>query len=376
MLIKTQAPEDGGCLDLRRVIAGPPWLSFWARPLRGILGRTPKNPELNLNEMLSFYHVVRLGSVTKAARYAGVGQNTVSQHLLRLEQEYRVEVFQRPQNQLIQRMKQPPTLTYDGAELLQLVTPIVEGVLTLKENMRRLKRDVSFSIGAYPELASDRLPSVIQQLQSRHPKAHLRITSSTHSGMIRQLKYGQLDVVIGIGGQDEDNLFFQPVFDSRIVLLVPRGHTLSYNPFPTVEDIAKWPLVFSCTLSAVRSRVESLFKDRQCGFHVAVDVEGANIANELVAMGTGVAFCADFAVKESARNDFDVIPLDHLLDSLTIGLLTIKGRKMCRSTQKLVATLRRELSRETATVCALDKQDLDNSEGRNVKEMASGVLAD
>ena len=116
------------------------------------MGRNPKNPEVNLREMVSFYHVVRLGSVTKAARFMGVGQNTVSQHLQRLEKEYRVDVFQRLEDRSIHRMKQPPALTAKGEELLELMTPIVEGVLTLDESMGRLKREAPFSIGAYPAL--------------------------------------------------------------------------------------------------------------------------------------------------------------------------------------------------------------------------------
>jgi LysR family cys regulon transcriptional activator len=345
--------------------------------LRGSLGSNSKNPEVNLREMVSFYHVVRLRSVTKAARFIGVGQNTVSQHLLRLEQEYKVNVFQRPENQMIQRMIQPPTLTAKGEGLLELMTPIVEGASILDESMRRLKQEAPLSIGAYPELVTDRLPSVIKDFHSQHPEVHFRICSSTHLAMIQQVKRGQLDLVIGVGNQNaDDDLDYEALFNSRVVLLVPHGHTLAFNPFPTIEDIAEWPIVFSSTEATVRSRAEKSFRDKQCSLQIAVDVDGANIVEQLVALATGIAICADFTVSVLDHRNFDVIPLDHLFDGLTVGLWTLKDQVMNQSTQNFIASLRRELSDEPVPVGAVATNENNDPEQQPLSELARGALAD
>jgi LysR family cys regulon transcriptional activator len=327
--------------------------------------------------MVSFYHVVRLRSVTKAARFIGVGQNTVSQHLLRLEQEYKVNVFQRPENQMIQRMIQPPTLTAKGEGLLELMMPIVEGASILDESMRRLKQEAPLSIGAYPELVTDRLPSVIKDFHSQHPEVHFRICSSTHLAMIQQVKRGQLDLVIGVGNQNaDDDLDYEALFNSRVVLLVPHGHTLAFNPFPTIEDIAEWPIVFSSTEATVRSRAEKSFRDKQCSLQIAVDVDGANIVEQLVALATGIAICADFTVSVLDHRNFDVIPLDHLFDGLTVGLWTLKDQVMNQSTQNFIASLRRELSDEPVPVGAVATNENNDPEQQPLSELARGALAD
>jgi len=341
------------------------------------LGRKSKNPEVNLREMVSFYHVARLRSVTRAARFMGVGQNTVSQHLLRLEQEYKVNVFQRPENQMIQRMIQPPALTAKGEELLELMAPIVEGASILDESMRRLKREAPLSIGAYTELVTDRLPSVIKDLHSQHPEVPLRISSSNHLAMIQQMRRGQLDLVIGTGNQNaDDDLDYEALFNFRVVLLVPRGHALAFNPFPTIEDIAEWPIVFSSTEATVRSRAEKLFRDKQCSLQIAVDVDGANIVEQLVELGTGVAICADFTVSVLDRSNFDVIPLDHLFDGLTVGLWTLKDQVINQSTQNFIASLRRDLSDEPVSVGAAATNEISDSEQQPLRELAPGALAD
>jgi LysR family cys regulon transcriptional activator len=315
--------------------------------------------------------------VTKAARFIGVGQNTVSQHLLRLEQEYKVNVFQRPESQMIQRMIQPPTLTAKGEGLLELMMPIVEGASILNESMRRLKQEAPLSIGAYPELVTDRLPSVIKDFHSQHPEVHFRICSSTHLAMIQQVKRGQLDLVIGVGNQNaDDDLDYEALFNSRVVLLVPHGHTLAFNPFPTIEDIAEWPIVFSSTEATVRSRAEKSFRDKQCSLQIAVDVDGANIVEQLVALATGIAICADFTVSVLDHRNFDVIPLDHLFDGLTVGLWTLKDQVMNQSTQNFIASLRRELSDEPVPVGAVATNENNDPEQQPLSELARGALAD
>jgi len=343
------------------------------------LGRNAKNPKLNLNEMISFYHVARLTSVTKAARHIGVGQNTVSQHLQRLEQEYGIEVFQRPENKMTQRMNQPPTLTPKGEGLLELITPIVEGAFVLDQKMKDLKRDISYSIGTYSELVSGQLPPVIQDIQSLHPEVHLRVCSSTHETMIRQMIYGQLDLVIGIGSQDrDDDLNYEALFNFRVALLVPRGHTLSYNPFPSIEDIAEWPIIFSSAGVGVGHLAEKLLRQKRCDFQIAVDVDGVDISQQLVEKGTGVAICADFAVNGMDPSKFDVIPLNHLFDQLTVGLWTLKSNGMDELTQDIITALRRGLSDEPPTVGTAEKRALVGFEhpAPALRALVPGALAD
>ena len=69
---------------------------------------------MELRQLISFYHVARLRSVSKAARALEVGQPTVTTHLLKLEDEFGVTLFD--------RIKRPIQLTSEGVTLLELVS--------------------------------------------------------------------------------------------------------------------------------------------------------------------------------------------------------------------------------------------------------------
>ena len=79
---------------------------------------------VELRELISFYHVARLRSVSKAARTLELGQPTVTTHLRKLESEFGITLFD--------RIKRPIQLTSEGITLLELVTPVVTSVDTLK----------------------------------------------------------------------------------------------------------------------------------------------------------------------------------------------------------------------------------------------------
>ena len=79
---------------------------------------------MQTQHIVSFYHVARLRSITKAADVQGLAQPTVTSHLKKLEEELGVSLFD--------RIKRPIMLTSDGVAVLEMVTPIVNGLTALK----------------------------------------------------------------------------------------------------------------------------------------------------------------------------------------------------------------------------------------------------
>ena len=61
---------------------------------------------MQTQHIVSFYHVARLRSITKAANAQGLAQPTVTSHLKKLEEELGVSLFD--------RIKRPIMLTSNG----------------------------------------------------------------------------------------------------------------------------------------------------------------------------------------------------------------------------------------------------------------------
>ena len=82
---------------------------------------------MELRQLVSFYHVAQLRSVSKAAYTLELGQPTVTTHLRKLEDEFAITLFD--------RIKRPIQLTSEGSILLELVTPVVEAVGAFDETL-------------------------------------------------------------------------------------------------------------------------------------------------------------------------------------------------------------------------------------------------
>ena len=120
---------------------------------------------MELRELISFYHVARLRSFSEVARTVKLGQPTVTTHLRKLEDEFGMTLFD--------RIKRPIQLTSEGVTLLELVTPVVESVDTLKTEMDHADRRGSFAVGAYPDLIRHHLVHTIQTFNSQFPVSTL-----------------------------------------------------------------------------------------------------------------------------------------------------------------------------------------------------------
>ena len=112
---------------------------------------------MELRQLISFYHVARLRSFSEAARALHIGQPTVTTHLLKLEDEFGITLFD--------RIKRPIQLTSEGVTLLELVTPVVNSVDALKNQMEYTELRGSVTVGAYPDLVTHHLPVGIQKVQ-------------------------------------------------------------------------------------------------------------------------------------------------------------------------------------------------------------------
>ena len=115
-----------------------------------------------------------------------LGQPTVTTHLRKLESEFGITLFD--------RIKRPIQLTSEGVTLLELVTPVVRAVDTLKTQMDYSERLGSFVVGAYHDLLMHHLPKGIQEFRSQLPDVRIRLLARPYTELISLVKSGELDL--------------------------------------------------------------------------------------------------------------------------------------------------------------------------------------
>ena len=291
---------------------------------------------MELRELISFYHVARLHSVSKAARALELGQPTVTTHLRKLEGEFGITLFD--------RIKRPIKLTSEGVTLLELVAPVVEAVDTLKTQMDYAERRGSFIVGAYPDLVRHHLPKSIQSFNAEFPEVRLRLVARPYLPLMQLVKSGEVDLALSSPPPaDEPSLEFEKLFEYNVVLMTPKGHPLLKRNAIQLKDITAWPLILPGPESLTRQKVEQALKGSGINGDVILAMDDTDSIKRYVEIGMGVAVGNDFTLHPEDHDRLGMVRLNHIFESSDIGICTLKGKFLGRAVRNFMDTMARDL---------------------------------
>ncbi len=274
---------------------------------------------MQIPQIVSFYHVARLRSVTQAAKLLRLGQPAVTNHLKKLEKEFGVVLFD--------RIHRPIQLTSEGSTILEMIAPVVNGLGALKTYLDNSGQGGSLTIAAYSELVMYQLPKLVQGFRDKYPDVLIRLVSRTHAEMLQMIKSGEADMALSGAPQVADPaLEFIELFRTRTMLVTPPGHELLRGRPVQISDIGRFPLLLYNPGTILRSRLHRILEDQDINYQVAMELENAEIVKRYVQVGMGVAILADIVLEPEDYQKLGVIEIDHLLPDLTIGVHCLRGR--------------------------------------------------
>lgn len=291
---------------------------------------------MQIPQLISFYHVARLHSVTQAAKLLGLGQPAVTNHLKKLEKELGVVLFD--------RAHRPIQLTSEGSTILEMVAPVVNGLAALNTYLENSGQGGSLTIAAYSELVMHQLPKLVQGFRAKYPDVLIRLVSKTHAEMLQMIKTGEADMALSSALSVADPaLEFIELFRTRTMLVTPPGHELLDRRPIQISDIGSFPLLLYNPGTIIRSRLHRSLEDQGINYHVALELENAEIVKRYVRVGMGVAILGDIVLEPEDYQTLGVIAIDHLLSDLTIGVHCLRGRFQSQPAVNFIQDLKTNL---------------------------------
>ena len=291
---------------------------------------------MELRQLVSFYHVAQLRSVSKAARTLGLGQPTVTTHLRKLEDEFEIILFD--------RIKRPIQLTSEGSILLELVTPVVQAVDALKTQMDYSERRGSFVVGAYPDLVTHHLPPGIQVFSKAYPAVRIQLMARPYTPLLRLVRSGEIDLAFCAPPPlDDQALDFQELFKYDVVLMTPLNHPLLQQKNVSLKELSPWPMILSGPESLTRQKVEQELRNQGVTWDVVLSLDDTESIKRYVETGMGVAVCADFTLHQQDHDRLGVVRLDHIFESSVIVVCTLKGKFLGQAVRNFIEVLSDEM---------------------------------
>ena len=246
---------------------------------------------MTFRQLETFLAVARAKNFTRAAEALHVSQSTLSQHVLELERELGVRLFD--------RLGRAVTLTEAGRLLEEQATRIgaaVAGARRTIDELKGLERG-SLVIGASTTPGIYVLPSVIGTFRRRYPGIDVSLRIGNSRVIEERIRADEADLGV-VGGHilgAKEQCLAAGLLD-ELLLIVPPRHPWTKRREVAPRELAEVPVLMQEQGSATRLVTERAL--RQAGVKVAIAMELDHIEaiKQAVIAGLGVAFVSTYAV--------------------------------------------------------------------------------
>jgi len=247
---------------------------------------------VNLNWLRTFFHVVREGSYSGAARALGLSQPAVSLQMRGLERLYGVRLLSRSGGAL--------SLTDAG----QVVFDYAARVSVLARELDTRLHDLQALRGGLLRLAASLtvgtvyLPPVLRRFLSAFPGPKIRLILGNSAEVLDRVAGLQDDLGFVGRSVDDERLTVAPFAVDEIVLVAARAHPWSRLRVVSAAALRGQRLIMREAGSMTRQTVEQFLA--QCGVEVSptFEVSSNEVTLDLVSANAGVAFLSAMALKQ------------------------------------------------------------------------------
>ncbi len=274
---------------------------------------------MTLKQLRYLCEIVQRGlHLSRAAEALHTSQPGVSAQLQLLERELGLVIFNRKRNRLL-------GLTPAGEE----VHRYAQRTLQESENIRSVSQEFGNELTGNLVIATTHtqaryaLPSVIRKFRRKYPRILLEFWLGTREEVFRRVESDQADVAIGTdGGARLDGVSLLPYGQLRHSIVTCPGHELLQTSAPTLETVAKHPLITHAFDGDGQWKFAKFFESRGLHPNIIFRAVDADVCKAYIELGMGISILASVAYNKSRDRPLKAISADHLFEpeTLCVGL--------------------------------------------------------
>ena len=291
-----------------------------------------------LQWLRGFYYVAEKGNIRLAAEAMGREKPTISRQIKRLEQELGVILFDRSSGKM--------TITADGEKLMEEARVLFECVKFIKDSF---ETDISkikgkISIATHPAVVGNVLPKYIEAFMNRFPGTTFHISGTTRERVCEDVESSKADFGICLRKDDEKSFVCHDLFESGTVLIAAKGnHYFSEKNHPTLEDIAKVPLIFLSHQGLASAMLEPVFDRSGLDLNIVMTHNNYEHVKKYVAKGMGASILASHCISPEEEEIFDVYNLDEYFPPRKYAILLKKKKYISPLVREFIKSLNNDI---------------------------------
>jgi len=246
---------------------------------------------MTFRQLEIFLAVARAKNFTRASETLHVSQSTLSQHVLELERELGVRLFD--------RLGRAVTLTEAGRLLEEHATRIATTLASVRRAIDELKglERGSLVIGASTTPGIYVLPGLVAAFRRRYPGINVSLQIGNSQVIEERIRAAAVDLGV-VGGHilgARERCVAAGLLD-ELLLIVPSRHPWAKRREVAPRELADVPLLMREQGSATRLVTEQTLRKAGVRFTTAMELDHTEAIKQAVMAGLGVAFVSMYAV--------------------------------------------------------------------------------
>jgi len=277
----------------------------------------------DFSDLEVFLAVKDSGSFHVAAERLNLSQSAVTRRIQKLETALESTLFERTTRAV------KPTL---AAKRLQaraqaILDDAQEATLAMRDESVSLshQRNAVVTVAILPSVVAPLMPDAIRTFRAQGHAARIRLLDFAANEVAEAVTQGEADFGVCSIPTLEPTTRFEPLFDDRIVLAMPRDHALTRQTSLNWSDLSSEQLIVPARGTGNRLLIDEAMGRARLPLHWTYEVSRSTTALTLVARGIGTALLPQSAVPAEA-SDFTDRPMTAPEIARPVGLITRIGQ--------------------------------------------------
>jgi LysR family transcriptional regulator, hydrogen peroxide-inducible genes activator len=288
---------------------------------------------MELHQLRYFCAVAETGTFSRAAQRSHVSQPSLSQQILKLEDELGARLFD--------RLGRSVRLTEVGRAFLPRARAVLHDLEAARSEVVERKASISgpICVGVIPTIAPYFLPGILASFSRKWPQAQITVVEEITPLLLEKLRAGSMDVAIvalPLGVRSHEFESFH-LMTEKVFAVLPKRHELSRRRAVSLSELQSEPFLLLRDGHCFRETAVAACKRARLNPQVVFESGQFSSILSMVSAGLGVSVVPEMAVEK--RTGCCFIPLADERAGRTIGAVRLKGKSLTRVNEAFLVHL-------------------------------------
>ncbi|MGN7934047.1 LysR family transcriptional regulator [Pseudomonas mediterranea] len=294
---------------------------------------------MELRHLRYFSMLAETLSFTRAAEKSHVTQSTLSHQIKQLEDELGIRLFERIGKKVV--------ITEAGDALLTELQPALRQIDKAIKGLQASPGSVSgeLRIGATHTFNSQLVPQCVALFHERFPETKIFVQELSQALIVQQLEAGNLDLGIAYRPLDRNDLWFEPLYNEELLLVVSERHPLAGRKRVRMVELHGVSMVLLSSVYSTRLMLDECFQAAGAEPQVIVEMNSITPMVELIRQSQLAGIVGKTGILDTKGLSF--VALEHPTPIRTPGLLWLRGGQSTSVGANFAKILKRQLTNGT-----------------------------